>query len=499
MMTTRPLDVYVRVSRVGGREQMISPEEQERRARDLARERGLSVGEVLTDLDESGGKLNRPGLQAALRRVESGESGGVIVAWLDRLSRDSEHAHSLVRRITDAGGAIYAPDAPNDWVSPEGQLQAGIVFAFAQYVRQRSRAGFERAKERSIANGVPVHTRPPVGYCKKEDRTLEPDPRAARHVRRAFEMRAMGAGPQEIGAMLQAHGVRTSQGAKTWTKQAVYGLLRNRTYLGEISYGKDRRYVNVNAHEPIVDLATWTAAQHPNGRALRRPRRDDTPYSLTGLIRCRACGYSMQATRTSRGKLIYRCTVKHAGGVCPRPARVNSADAEACAEEAFFALVRDVEARREPASVDVTPLRRRLANAQRRLEQAMSDEVQDAAGEKWPAMIADRRRTVDEAAAALGRAEAAARDAAPDAEVVTLYGTWRDATPRQRRDILSIGFDLFAVDRERNFLVYPRGTAPRDLPTRGYAKEPRLHPIATGGSVPFADFVASVERQRSVA
>src|SRR5262245_10626440 len=131
---SKPVDIYVRVSRVGGRENLISPEEQQRRARELAREKGLKLGRVLTDLDESGGKLDRPGLQEALSRVESGSSGGVIVAWLDRLSRDSEHAHALVRRISEAGGVIYAPDAPSDWTSPEGELQAGIVFAFATYV-----------------------------------------------------------------------------------------------------------------------------------------------------------------------------------------------------------------------------------------------------------------------------------------------------------------------------------------------------------------------------
>src|SRR4051794_23080688 len=109
---SQPVDLYLRVSRVGGREHLISPDEQERRARDLARERALTVGRVLTDLDESGGKWERPGLQRALQRVQAGESGGIIVAWLDRLSRDSEHAHRLVREISEAGGAIYAPDAP---------------------------------------------------------------------------------------------------------------------------------------------------------------------------------------------------------------------------------------------------------------------------------------------------------------------------------------------------------------------------------------------------
>ena len=56
-----PVDVYVRVSRVGGREHMISPEEQERDARAFAVRRGLNVAEVISDIDRSGGTLMAAG------------------------------------------------------------------------------------------------------------------------------------------------------------------------------------------------------------------------------------------------------------------------------------------------------------------------------------------------------------------------------------------------------------------------------------------------------
>ena len=87
-----------------------------------------------------------------------------------------------------------APDAPADWTSPEGELQAGIVFAFAQYVGKRARACFERAKERAIMAGIPVATRPPVGYRQREDRRLAPDPDVAPVIREVFERRAAGWG-----------------------------------------------------------------------------------------------------------------------------------------------------------------------------------------------------------------------------------------------------------------------------------------------------------------
>src|SRR5690348_13423488 len=86
---TKPIDLYVRVSAVRGREgeSFISPVEQEDRCRAALRARGLQAGEVFTDLDQSGGKMKRPALDEALERVRGGESGGIIVARVDRFGR----------------------------------------------------------------------------------------------------------------------------------------------------------------------------------------------------------------------------------------------------------------------------------------------------------------------------------------------------------------------------------------------------------------------------
>jgi hypothetical protein len=42
--------------------------------------RGARVLEVFEELDESGGRADRPRLEGALRRVESGISQGIVVA-----------------------------------------------------------------------------------------------------------------------------------------------------------------------------------------------------------------------------------------------------------------------------------------------------------------------------------------------------------------------------------------------------------------------------------
>lgn len=475
---TKPIDIYLRVSRVGGREHMISPAEQERRARELAKERGLTVGVVLTDLDESGGKWDRPGLQEALRRVREGQSGGLIVAWLDRLSRDSEHAHRLVRELNESGGAVYAPDAPSDWTSPEGELQAGIVFAFAQYVRKRARAGFERAKEQAIANGIPV-ARIPIGYRQRADRRLEPDPATAPLVRELFERRAAGAGPTELAEYLEAKGIRTTQGASTWSKQTVASVLRNRIYLGELSYGRgEHPFVNAASHEPLVDVATFEAAQHPGGRRLHS-QRSEGRYLLTGLLRCAGCGYSMQATATSRGRRIYRCVRRHAGGICGAPARFAADAVEDAAERAFWAVADDLRATGEVAEPthDLAKLAVALERAERRLAQAMAPEVQDAAGDSWSAMIRERRQERDAAAGALGQARADQGSATAIPGVETLRETWAQLSVGERRELMAACLDLLALSRDVGLVAYPRGTAPEGLSRRGFYRNPGLHPL----------------------
>jgi hypothetical protein len=106
--------------------------------------------------------------------------------------------------------------------------------------------------------------------------------------------------------------------------------------------------------------------------------------------------------------------------------------------------------------------------AQRRLEQAQADDVQEALGhDAWVAMLAERRRAVDAAAATLGVAEAELRQRDDQADISSVMEDYMAGTPGERRELLARFFDLFAVTRGKDVLVYPRGSAPDDLPRQG--------------------------------
>jgi site-specific DNA recombinase len=206
MSQTKPVDVYVRVSRVGTREHLTSPEEQERDARRFAESRGLTIGEVFTDLNESGGTLERPGFAKVLRRIERGESAGVVVAYLSRASRDTVQGLELLSRISSLGAELYAPNLP-DYTTPDGRMLATIQFAIDTGYLDRKAAEFEQAKRGAIEAGIPIAHQAPIGYRKRADRRLEPDPVTAPIVRRVFEERAKGAGPTALARMLDESGI----------------------------------------------------------------------------------------------------------------------------------------------------------------------------------------------------------------------------------------------------------------------------------------------------
>lgn len=429
---TLPIDVYVRVSRRGPREdeRFHSPEEQEQLARAFAESRGLRVGVVLPpDIDKSGGTVEREGLKRALERVRAGESGGIVVAWLDRFSRDAAQAYDLLRAFEDAGGRVYAPEAPEDVSTPEGTLQMGMFLLFAQYQRQRARAGFDRAKERATLAGIPF--RPvPIGYRQRADRKLEVDPETAPAVREVFERRAAGDGWTKLANVL---GERTD---RVWTRQGVEGIIRRRLYAtGRLEHGD---VVSEHDAGAIVDEPLWHAAQRVSAKP-RPARNPGTPWLLSGLLKCATCGYNLTPRRTGNGYRRYQCQNRR----CAARASVVAERLERWVMLQSFAAGDEMETRAQ--APDLEALETALATAERRLEQATTPEAQDALGELWAPTVKTRRQERDAALAQLGAARQAA--GAPTGDF-RLHGVWEDLSSADKREALALFWKAIIVGRK---------------------------------------------------
>jgi DNA invertase Pin-like site-specific DNA recombinase len=104
------VDGYLRVSRVAGREgeSFISPEVQRKRIQSWAELHGVQIVHWWEELDQSGRRRDRPMFQEALRRCEVGETGGIVVARLDRFARSAVDALEAVREAVGRGVHISA-------------------------------------------------------------------------------------------------------------------------------------------------------------------------------------------------------------------------------------------------------------------------------------------------------------------------------------------------------------------------------------------------------
>src|SRR5512133_2925266 len=166
MSKAKTADGYIRVSRRAGREgeSFISPEVQRKKIADWARLHEVEMVHWWEEVDQSGAKLERPMFQQALARCEAGETGGIVVARLDRFARSAVDALTSIRRLTDAGGRLVSVEDNFDGSTPMGRFAIGILVLIAELELERIKSGWEIAVREAVERGVHISARTPTGY-----------------------------------------------------------------------------------------------------------------------------------------------------------------------------------------------------------------------------------------------------------------------------------------------------------------------------------------------
>lgn len=113
--------------------------------------------EVFEDVGLSGVAMRRPGLEAALARVEQGD---VLVVWkLDRLGRSLPDLIETVRHLGANGAGFASLSESIDTTTAGGKLVFHIMGALAEFERslivERVNAGIAAAKKRGKHVGRP--------------------------------------------------------------------------------------------------------------------------------------------------------------------------------------------------------------------------------------------------------------------------------------------------------------------------------------------------------
>src|SRR4051812_7553046 len=164
------LDAYIRVSDTRGRDaddaSLQGPAQQRAAIERWAAGTGVELAEWHTDLDQSGTKLSRPAFDAMMDRIRTGQTEGVVVARIDRLSRASViDALRTVEQINGWGGRVNAADLGSDPGGYMGEMLMTLMLALARMEIRRIEDNWDQSQAAAVARRVQLGAAP-FGYRK---------------------------------------------------------------------------------------------------------------------------------------------------------------------------------------------------------------------------------------------------------------------------------------------------------------------------------------------
>jgi site-specific DNA recombinase len=453
---SRAADGYIRVSRRGGREgeSFISPQVQRKKIADWAALHDVEVVQWWEEIDQSGAKLERPMFQEALARCERGETGGIVVARLDRFARSAVDALGSIRRLNEAGARLVSVEDNFDGSTPMGRFAIGILTLIAELELERITESWSAAVREAVGRGVHISARPPTGYRRNESGRLVVDEGTAAAVREVFRRRALGASWAELARYLDEEGVRPSTGNPHWSKVGVSGLVKNPVYLGQARGGQ---VVKEGAHDSIVTRAEFDAAQTVTKSLLKQ--RDGSLASqamLGGLVRCSGCGHTLKITGNTDKKSgarypIYYCTGRYATGLCPDRACVRASIVDTYVEEQVLQALQQEDglvAQAVHASETIEAATRAVAEAEHELDLFVTNpKLLTILGEqKFVEGLEVRQQALEEARKAVGELS---RQSSLVSEFADgdLLRAWPSLSTQEKRQLLHGLLDRVVIKR----------------------------------------------------
>jgi site-specific DNA recombinase len=261
----------------------------------------------------SGGTMERPGLQRLLADIREKRVDVVVVYKVDRLTRALADFAKMVEVFDAHGVSFVAVTQQFNTTTSMGRLTLNVLLSFAQFEREvtgeRIRDKIAASKRKGMWMGGTV----PTGYDVRERRLIV-NPTEAATVReiyaRYLELGSIRLLKQELDRRGIVSKIRLSKagiqsGGRPFSRGALYELLSNPVYVGEIRHRKDR---HPGQHEAIVDRELWDKVQRLLSERAAHPRGQSTravPNLLAGKLFDEA-GEPLYVCGATKGQRWYR-------------------------------------------------------------------------------------------------------------------------------------------------------------------------------------------------
>jgi len=289
--------IYTRKSSEEGLEQEFNSLQAQREACEAfitsqLHEGWVCLPAVYDDGGFSGATMDRPALQRLLADITAGRVDIVVVYKIDRLTRSLADFAKIVEILDTRSTSFVSVTQQFNTTTSMGRLTLNVLLSFAQFERE---VIGERIRDKIAASkkkGMWMGGVPPLGY-RVQDRKLVIIDSEAELVRSIFRRYAELGSVRLLKAELDAQG-RTSKswtsaadrviGGKPFSRGALYLILQNRTYLGEIVH---EGLSHPGEHVPIIDQPLWDAVQAQlaeNTADCNSGPRTRQPSLLTGML-----------------------------------------------------------------------------------------------------------------------------------------------------------------------------------------------------------------------
>jgi DNA invertase Pin-like site-specific DNA recombinase len=214
----------------------------------------------------SGGTTERPALKRLIADIEAGKIDVVVVYKVDRLTRALSDFARLVEVFDRRGVSFVSITQQFNTTTSMGRLTLNVLLSFAQFEREVTG---ERIRDKIAASkkkGMWMGGLPSLGYDVQNRKLIVNDKEALTvlHIfRRYVQLRSVRA----LQAELDGAGIRskrrtladgTDYGGQKFSRGALYLMLQNRIYRGDITH-KDNAYPG--EHQAIVEQTLWDEVQ----------------------------------------------------------------------------------------------------------------------------------------------------------------------------------------------------------------------------------------------
>ena len=214
----------------------------------------------------SGGTLERPALQRLLADIKGSKVDVVVVYKIDRLTRSLLDFAKIVEVFDAHGVAFVSVTQAFNTATSMGRLTSNVLLSFAQFEREVTG---ERIRDKIAASkkkGMWMGGYPPLGYDVKDRRLVLNSAEAEtvgyifRHYLEVGSVRLLKEHLDETGIVSKRRTAPDGRfyGGKPIARGALYHMLQNRLYRGEIVHKND---AYPGEHAPIIDADLWQDVQ----------------------------------------------------------------------------------------------------------------------------------------------------------------------------------------------------------------------------------------------